>query len=540
MVHTFTPQNKMSKLAVAVEILVLGCLIAILYADAIGSMVSKWSMEDYNHGYLIPFLVLYLIWEKRKDLAKLPSLPSWMGFFTIIFGLGLFWLGELGGEFFTLYMSLWFVLVGVCWAYLGWSKLKILTFPFLITLTAFPLPKFLYTKFSWQLKLISSQLGVAIMQGLGMSAFREGNVIDLGFTQLQVVDACNGLRYMIPLIVLGMLLAYFFKATLWKRIILVASTIPLSIITNSLRIALTGIVYEQWGPALAEGFFHEFSGWFIFMASLAALFLEMWVLNGFKGLGFRTQSSEVGGHPAEIRSVETLSTLRGKEVGNQRRWPKAQFWVAVILLGGTLGFSHGVEFREKVPISKSFELFPLQVGEWIGTREIMEKRFIDALDLTDYVIVNYRNPSGKQVNFYVAYYESQRKGESIHTPETCLPGSGWLFRKAGRVDVAMGDKMAGGFPVNRAVMQKGEQKQVVYYWFSQRGRILTNAYELKLYAFWDALTKQRTDGALVRLITPIYEGEKPARRSRDCKSLWVTSCRCWKNIFLDGSLHEKR
>ena len=188
--------------------------------------------------------------------------------------------------------------------------------------------------------------------------------------------------------------------------------------------------------------------------------------------------------------------------------------MAFILLGATLGFSHGVEFREKVPVSKSFSLFPLEVGEWTGTREIMEQKFIDTLDLSDYVIVNYANPDGKQVNFYVAYYESQRKGESIHTPETCLPGSGWLFRKAGAVSVPMPGRHPGVMRVNRALMQKGTVKQLVYYWFPQRGRILTNAYELKLYGFWDALTKQRTDGALVRLITPIYEGEEPEQAEK--------------------------
>jgi len=200
--------------------------------------------------------------------------------------------------------------------------------------------------------------------------------------------------------------------------------------------------------------------------------------------------------------------------GGGKQFFQPQFWVVVILLGATLGFSHGIEFREKIPMSKSFGLFPLNMGEWTGTREMMEKRIIDTLDLSDYVIVNYKNKSGKQVNLYVAYYESQRKGESIHTPGTCLPGSGWLFRKAGKLNVSMPDHNTGAMPVNRALMQKGGNKQLVYYWFPQRGRILTNAYELKLYAFWDALTRQRTDGALVRLITPIYELEEPDRAEK--------------------------
>ena len=139
----------------------------------------------------------------------------------------------------------------------------------------------------------------------------------------------------------------------------------------------------------------------------------------------------------------------------------------------------------------------------------MEQKFITELDLSDYAIVDYVGSHGKGVNFYVAYYETQRKGESIHSPETCLPGSGWAFEGAGRaaVDLANG-RMP--MPVNRALMEKAGQRQLSYFWFPQRGRVLTNAYQLKLFTFWDSLTRQRTDGALVRLITPIYEREEVA------------------------------
>jgi EpsI family protein len=146
----------------------------------------------------------------------------------------------------------------------------------------------------------------------------------------------------------------------------------------------------------------------------------------------------------------------------------------------------------------------------------MGQEFIDTLDLSDYIIVDYVGKNGKGVNFYVAYYESQRKGESIHSPETCLPGSGWSFKQAGKTAVPLdGSKGSGSAPgasirINRAVMENAGQRQLSYFWFPQRGRILTNAYELKLFTFWDALTRQRTDGALVRLITPIYGGEEVA------------------------------
>jgi len=481
------------------KIALYGLLLIGVYHSSVTFMISRWEIEDYSYCYLIPFIVFYLIWEKRNKLASLPSVSSWKGLIPFILGIVFFWLGELGGEYFTLHISFWLVMVGICWMHLGWEKLKTIAFPLLFSLTMFPFPNFLHYKISVNLKLISSQLGVAMMQLYGMSAYREGNVIDLGFTQLQVVDACSGLRYLFPLIVLGILLAYFFRAAFWKKAIIVISTIPLSIITNSLRIALTGILYEIWGAKVAEGFFHGFSGWFIFMFSLGVLLLEMWILKRVGGKWLNGKLVE----SSSKELVESSSKDRGLKSLLQ-----SQFIIAIILLGGTLALSQGIEFREKIPIMKSFDRFPLKVGEWSGTCQTMEQKFIDALDLSDYAIIEYHDSAGKTVNFYVAYYESQRKGESIHSPATCLPGSGWIFNQAGAVTIPVSTNNDGFMKVNRAFMQKGAYKQLSYYWFPQRGRILTNAYQLKIFAFWDALTRQRTDGALVRTITPVYEFEE--------------------------------
>jgi EpsI family protein len=136
------------------------------------------------------------------------------------------------------------------------------------------------------------------------------------------------------------------------------------------------------------------------------------------------------------------------------------------------------------------------------------KRNGEYIDLSEYVMVDYINRSGKSINFYVAYYETQSKGRSIHSPATCLPGSGWDFRQSGTVPIPGVFSANGAMRVNRAVMQLGSQYQISYYWFPQRGRVLTNAYQLKLFVFWDSLTKQRTDGALVRLVTQVYADEK--------------------------------
>ena len=468
-------------------------LLALLYYDGLVYMVRLWGNDDYNYCYLVPLVILYMIWEKREELRRLPVATSWGGMLLFLPGLALFWFGELGGEYLTLMLSLWLVVMGLVLLHAGWRRFKTILFPLLMMVTMFPLPNFLRNRLSLKLKLLSSRIGVEMMQWCGLSAYREGNIIDLGFTRLQVVDACSGLRYLFPIIVLGLLLAWFFRAPFWKRVILVLSTVPLIVFTNSLRIAVTGLLYEPLGPQVAEGFFHDFSGWFIFMVTLGILLLEMWLLNKLPGKLPETRQPE---SPRDSFSFVRKSTVAGRNLA---------LGIGVLLLLVTWGVSRGVEFREKIPAIRPLNQFPLQIGSWQGVRRQMEQKYIDVLDLSDYFIIDYHNDNGQWINFYTAYYESQRKGESIHSPASCLTGSGWVFKDAGekQLDIPGYGRLA----VNRAFMLKNGARQLVYYWFPQRGRDLTNAYQLKIYVFWDALTKQRTDGALVRLITPVSEFE---------------------------------
>jgi exosortase D (VPLPA-CTERM-specific) len=495
---------------------IYAALAVIVYQSALTQLIySDWGKEDYSHCPLVPLIVLYLVWEKRHELKALHSKVSWSGLVPFLFGLVLFWLGELGSEYFTLYVSFWLVIVGLLWLHIGWQKIKLIWFALAMILTMFPLPNILNVRLTFGLKLISSQLGVWMLHVYGMSAYREGNVIDLGFTQLQVVDACSGLRYVIPLMVLALLLAYWFKAHIWKRTVIVLSSIPIAIVVNSLRIAVTGILYSAFGAKVAEGFFHGFSGWLIFMGTIPVLLAEMYLLRRLPPRetgAVSGQRSAVSGKDRGTRddsaTPQPIEPIRPTEPIKQpflKQLLQPVFIVAIVLLGATLVLSKTVEFRERIPIKKPLRELPAQIGEWKGDRTQMEQQFIDALHFSDYAIVDYKNPQGKSVNFYTAYYESQRKGEATHSPETCLPGSGWIFRETGTVSIRLADGKA--IRVNRAFMEKSGVRELSYYWFAMRGRVLTNLYQVKFYTFWNALTKHRTDGALVRLITPVYDSE---------------------------------
>jgi EpsI family protein len=237
------------------------------------------------------------------------------------------------------------------------------------------------------------------------------------------------------------------------------------------------------------------------MITMPVLLLEMWVLNKI-------------GTPVPVNAIRRGATDKKLEMvtgssNDNRSLPKAflepVFIIAVALLSMSFILSNGMEFRENVPIKKSFDQFPLTIGDWTGERQFMEQQFVNALHFGDYIMINYRNPEGRQINFYTAYYKSQRKGEGTHSPETCLPGSGWTFEHSGLVSIDTGKGQV--MRISRAFMTKGDERQLVYFWFPQRGRILTSLYQVKLYSFWDALIKKRTDGALVRVITPLAETE---------------------------------
>lgn len=490
-------------------------LLIILYHSAYGRLIGyDWQREDYNYCFLIPFVVLYLAWEKKDAWIKEASIPSWGGLLLLLPAMLLYWIGELAGEFFSLYISSWLVVTGLLWTHVGWKKMKIMAFPLFVSLFLFPLPIFINTKLTLSLKLISSGIGIKIIQIFGMSGFREGNIIDLGFAQLQVVDACSGLRYLLPLVLMGLLMAYFYKAPLWKRGVLVLSTIPLSIVTNSLRIAVTAFLYPLMGRAAAEGFFHDFSGWAIFMVSLAVLLAEVWILRMILPGSEETFMPTKRPATAESKSPDQKETGGPATSGIEKPFNGLPQFIAVAaILGFTVLVHSFVDLSEAQPAGRSFSTFPLQVGLWEGKRQYLDQQFIDVLEFTDYTSVNYSKPGSAPVNVYVAYYASQRKGKSIHSPETCLPSSGWVFKQAGTIMVPLPGGRA-PLPVARALMEKDDQKQLVYFWFDQRGRVLTSSWELKVYNLWDALTKKRTDGALVRVITPItgLEGAEEADR----------------------------
>ncbi len=481
--------------------LFIAALLVYLYADSLIFLLGQWGSDDYSHGPFIPIISAFLIWQRRTQLTAAGISPSWVGPLLVGAGLLLFILGNYATLFVLLHLSGWMVIVGITLSFIGPAAWRVLAFPLMYLLTAIPLPVFLYNSLSSQLQLWSSALGIGLLQVIGVTAFREGNVIDLGPVQLQVAEACSGIRYLFPLASLALLCAYLYRDRLWKRIVLVVSALPVSIFINGLRIGIVGVLVEWYGPQAAEGFLHLFEGWLLFLATLGLLLFEMWFLSNIHPSPGPTRFSERFSWDIVPESAKLVTS--GMSPRMQPKFPAYAGSLALILSVAILSSSIG-ERQEIIPDRSTFVDFSMRIGEWQGNPQPVEPQLIATLRFDDYLLADYAAPGGGPLTLYMAYYQSQRKGQSAHSPQSCIPGGGWEITSKRTVSLTMDGLTK---PVNRVLIQKDRHKQLVVYWFKQRDRTLSNEYLVKLYLLWDAMTRQRSDGALIRLSSAVDPGE---------------------------------
>ena len=496
-----------SKLLLIISAVLVTAVLGRMYSDSLAYMLGLWAnSEDYSHGFFVPLISLFLIWQARHRLAVIEVTHSWWGLLIIAVGLGLYWIGELATLYIVLHVSLWLVLVGLVISLIGVQGAKIIGFPLFYLLACIPLPVFLYANLSSQLQLISSTLGVGFLQFVGVTAFREGNVIDLGPVQLQVVEACSGIRYLLPLASLALLCSYLYKDKIWKRVLLVLSSIPISILVNGFRIGVIGVLVEWYGQGAAEGFYHLFEGGVLFMASLGLLILEMWLLAKISTDGYSDSLLKRFTWSAGTQQSDSI-VQPTRSIAASLSFRPSYFCSLALLIPCAFASTAIVNRDEFPPSRETFVDFPMQFSQWQGTAFPLEKQYIDTLRFDDYVLADYRVDQGQTVNFYAAYYRSQKKGQSAHSPQSCLPGGGWEITSLSSVEMPSLPTNVQPFHINRVLIQKNDQKQIVLYWFKQRDRILTDEYLVKFYLFWDAISRGRTDGALVRIASLVGPGE---------------------------------
>ena len=253
------------------------CLLGLtifVYYDVVARLIHQWSNDpNFSHGFIVPLFSAFIVWTQRRELVELPVKPSNCGFVIIAGSLLMVIVGSLGAELFVARVSLVLLLGGMVIFLLGWQHFRVVLFPWLFLFLMVPIPAIIFSQLTLPLQTLAAKLATAALQAVGIPVLREGNVIALPAMPLEVAEACSGIRSLLSLGTLAIIYGYFLETKLWPRLLIALAAIPIAVLANGFRIFGTGVLVQYWDADKALGFFHEFSGWLVFIVSMMLLFL---------------------------------------------------------------------------------------------------------------------------------------------------------------------------------------------------------------------------------------------------------------------------
>lgn len=477
------------------------------------SLTDAWSLPEYSHGPIIPLISAFLFLRELRAVPRVddPYANPWPGVALMTIGLALGSLGDLARipDIVTYALILW--IAGMILIVFG-ARVGATFWPAVVHLVfMLPLPNFLYWKVSVFLQGVSSEIGVWLVALMGVPVFLDGNIIDLGIYKLQVAEACSGLRYLFPMLSFSYVFAVLYNGPNWHKAALLLAAAPITVAMNSFRIGMIGLLVDRYGIGHAEGFLHLFEGWVIFIGCVA-------ILLGLAAALQRTTASpkslsetldiEFSGLGAQaLRVIDVRSTV-ALGLG-------AAFTVAAAL-SAALALSSAATRQAAAPERQPFATFPTTVDAWRGMVIGLDKQVERTLGADDYLSIVFTRPDAPaEIDLFMAYYHDQMDGTGIHSPEVCIPAGGWEVSGWAARTIILDDGAAA--TVNRAIIQKGTDRRLVYFWFEQRGARHVNDFAAKFATIRDSVALGRSDGGLVRLITPIdpVAGPEAAERALD-------------------------
>ena len=486
----------------------------IFFAEGIEALLQAWQLPEYSHGPLIPVLSGLLFLRQLKEYPENPGpvRNRWVGVTVVLAAMALGTLGKLSSISDLVAYSLILWIGGLLLISFGWQTGRNFWPPVLHLVYMLPLPGVVYYKMTTWLQFISSELGVWFLKLMAVPVFLDGNIIDLGVTKLHVAEACSGLRYLFPILSFSYIFAVLYRGPMWHKAVLLISAAPITVLMNSVRIAIAGYIVNNYGIEWVDGFSHFFEGWVIFLACILLLFGMARITLFFN----REKMSLVDALDLDTNGLGT-QFMRLRLVQ-----PSAALIIAASMLVAGSAIWTSLPSRGDTRVERdSFALFPRQLGEWEqrGPREFLENRVAEVLAADDYHQVNFARPGDPGVvGLFMAWYYDQSQG-GVHSPEICLPGGGWEIAWLERTNIAERIGYDGSFQINRAIIQKGETRMMVYYWFVQRDRRIAWDFAAKFWLMIDGIRTGRTDGALVRLTTLIDPRESDADAEARLESL---------------------
>jgi exosortase len=250
-----------------------------LYYPFIQTLMRDWDTNDnYSQGYFIPFVAAFMIWWLRAELAAIEIRPSNWGIALVAFGLLQLFIAKVGSEYFLQRTSMIVVLFGIAFFLFGGRFTKTIWLPLVYLIYMIPIPAIIWNRIAFPMQLFASALTEDVVRLIGIPILREGNVLHLAQTSLEVVDACSGLRSLVNMLALATAFAFLVNTQVWKRWVLFLAAFPIAVIVNIIRLSVTAVLASRYGGDVARGFLHDFSGWLVFVAGIALLILTQSLL----------------------------------------------------------------------------------------------------------------------------------------------------------------------------------------------------------------------------------------------------------------------
>jgi exosortase D (VPLPA-CTERM-specific) len=480
-------------------------LVGWLYSSILFHLVNNWRTDaNFSHGFFVLPFSLFVLWEDRAKLARMQAVPSGWGLLILVLALALMIVGVLGAELFLSRVSLLLVIAGLVVFFAGWQYFRAVLFPWAFLILMIPIPTIIFSQITFPLQMLASKFAAGALPLCDVPVLRQGNIINLPAMPLEVAEACSGIRSLLSLATLAIVYGYFMETRIWIRVVLALGSIPIAILANSLRIVGTGLLVQYWDANKASGFFHTFSGWLLFVVSLIMLFLLHKLLQ-MVGLQFAGRLTP-GPSPLSIKPAGNAPW--GTDAPPVRSSGRAvRFAVAIAILLATALLLLVRNRGEVFPLRQPLASFPSHFEDRQGTDTPMSREVLDILGPGEFVLRDYQDTSGDSpaVNLFIAYFPSQRAGDTIHSPKHCLPGNGWSPVESNTISISSPGHAP--FAANRYIIASGEDREMVIYWYWAHDRAVASEYWAKFYLVADSIRLHRSDGSLFRLITPLQPGE---------------------------------
>jgi len=461
------------------------------YAGVLSALAKQWRSNDvYSYGFLIPLISAYLIWIHRDKFMHVEPSPNYLGGIVVLLsGMAMFIAGNLGSITVAPELSLPVTIAGIVLFLFGMRVLKMLLFPISYLLLMIPMWEIITDRLHYPMQLFSATLGATLLQFVGVPVHRDATYIMLPNITLEVARECSGVNYLIAVVAIGIPLAYLFLRGWGRKCLLLCWGILIAVLGNGVRVALIGLFsYHGIGNNI-HGPLHIFQGLSVAVVGYGALFSGLWVLT--KNQPDIPQSNMIQNTHRFEQSIARKDTF------NRLTEARSMGVVlcALILVSSKLFLT--VYYPEPVELKNHLNTFPVEIGEWTGQDVPPLYKGFQELAVDHELSRMYRKKTGETLWFYIGYFDDQNQGKklvSYKTEELFLDTTKTEVRLGGNHEIEVNKKV---------IMHNRQQGNLMLFWYEINGRIVSNKFMAKFYTAWDAITRKRTNGAVIMLMSDV-------------------------------------